>query len=373
MYRADDRFVTRRGEAGGQGEGRQGDKERGGRGTRRGEAGGQGEGDSDVSTLNFDSLRLDSTMRRTFGVELNSFVLLMPEGSHIRQGFFDRAYTFGRMIKFSHSIFALPFALVSGIVVVSMEQVQLTWLDVLLLLLCMVSARTAAIGFNRIADRGIDAENPRTKNRELPSGTIQTREAWLFTGIATIVFIGASFGINLLCGILSIPLLALLYSYSLTKRYTWASHIVLGACLGAAPIGVWFALTGSFHSAPILLGLGVTLWTAGFDIYYSLQDQEFDREKGLQSVPARFGKWQSLWIARFIHFLAVVAYAGFGVVIGLSFLYWIGLATVAGILVYEAWLLRKGDLSKIDLAFFTMNGYVSILFAVAVAVDMIFL
>lgn len=293
----------------------------------------------------------------------------MPEGSHIRQSLVDRTSTFGRMIKFSHSIFALPFAVVSGIVVVSMEQVTLTWLDVLLLLVCMVSARTAAMGFNRIVDRDIDAENPRTKNRELPSGTVQVREAWLFTGTATVVFILASFGINFLCGLLSVPLLALLYGYSLTKRYTWVSHVVLGACLGAAPIGVWFALTGQFHWAPILLGLGVTLWTAGFDIYYSLQDEKFDREKGLQSIPARFGKWRSLWIVRLIHVLAVAAYVGFGIVAGLNFPFWIGLVAIAGILVYEAWLLRGGDLSKINLAFFNMNGYVSILFAIAVVID----
>ncbi len=276
---------------------------------------------------------------------------------------------FGRMIKFSHSVFALPFAAVSAIVVVTTGQVTLTWVDILLLLVCMVSARTAAMGFNRIVDREIDAENPRTKHRELPTGKIPVREAWLFTGVATVVFITASFGINTLCGILAFPLLALLYGYSLTKRYTWAAHFVLGACLGAAPIGVWFALTGSFHWAPVLLGLGVTLWTAGFDIYYSLQDEEFDRVKGLQSVPARFGKNRSLWIVRIVHTMAVAAYAGFGIAADLDFPFWLGLAAVTGILLYEAWLLRKGDLSKIDLAFFNLNGYVSILFALAVIAD----
>lgn len=285
------------------------------------------------------------------------------------QGLLGRTRAFGRMIKFSHSIFALPFAVVSAIVVVITQNITLTWIDVLLLFVCMVSARTAAMGFNRIADRDIDAENPRTRNRELPSGQIGTREAWVFTGVATLVFIGASFGINTLCGILAAPLLALLYGYSLTKRYTWGAHFVLGACLGAAPIGVWFALTGSFHWAPILLGLGVTLWTGGFDIYYSLQDEEFDRSKGLKSIPARFGAMPSIRIVRGVHLLAVFAYAGFGIAAGLSFPFWIGLAAVAAILVYEAWLLRNGDLSKIDLAFFNLNGYVSIVFAIAVAID----
>lgn len=285
------------------------------------------------------------------------------------QGLWSRTLAFGRMIKFSHSIFALPFAVVSAIVVVTTQNVTLTWLDAVLLLVCMVSARTAAMGFNRIADRNIDAANPRTKGRELPSGRIGTREAWVFTGTATLVFIAASFGINPLCGILSAPLLALLYGYSFTKRYTWASHFVLGACLGAAPIGVWFALTGSFHWAPILLGLGVTLWTGGFDIYYSLQDEEFDRAEGLKSIPARFGAMRSIRMVRLVHLMAVLSYVGFGLVAGLSVLFWLGLAAVTAILVYEAWLLRNGDLSKIDLAFFNLNGYVSMVFAAAVAID----
>ena len=286
-----------------------------------------------------------------------------------KEGIVGRAVTFGRMIKFSHSVFALPFAAVSAIVVVTSKNITLTWLDSVLLLICMVSARTAAMGFNRIIDRSIDAQNPRTKGRELPSGKIATRQAWAFTGTATAVFVAASFGINVLCGILSVPLLALLYGYSLTKRYTWGAHFVLGACLGAAPIGVWFALTGSFDWAPILLGLGVTLWTAGFDIYYSLQDEEFDRNNDLKSFPARFGAMRSILTVRFIHLLAVASYAWFGLVTGMSIAFWIGLAAIAGILAYEAWLLRNGDLSNIDLAFFNLNGYVSILFAIAVALD----
>lgn len=294
---------------------------------------------------------------------------MVSEHATSRGGLVERAMTFGRMIKFSHSVFALPFAIVSAIVVVNVTSITLTWLDALFLLICMVSARTAAMGFNRIVDRTIDAKNPRTKNRELPSGKIGAREAWIFTGVATLVFIAASFAINVLCGILSVPLLALLYGYSLTKRYTWGAHFVLGACLGAAPIGVWFALTGSFDWAPILLGLGVTLWTAGFDIYYSLQDEEFDRESGLKSFPARFGTMRSIRTVRFVHACAVAAYAGFGIVAGMSVPFWIGLAGITAILAYEAWLLRGGDLSRIDLAFFNLNGYVSILFAVAVSLD----
>jgi 4-hydroxybenzoate polyprenyltransferase len=280
-----------------------------------------------------------------------------------------RAATFGRMIKFSHSVFALPFAFVSGLIAWERERVTLTWLDVLLLVVCMVSARSAAMGFNRIADRDIDAINPRTKGREIPAGKVSVGEARIFTGLACVVFIAASFGVNTLCGILSFPLLALLLGYSLTKRYTAAAHFVLGLCLGAAPVGVWFALTGRFSWIPLILCAGVMLWTAGFDIYYSCQDEEFDRTTGLRSIPARLGAVRSIRIVRPIHALALICYTLFGVLAGMGPLFFVGVAAVGGILLYEAWLLRGGDLSRIDLAFFNLNGYVSVLFAVATVLD----
>ncbi len=281
----------------------------------------------------------------------------------------QRTVTFGRMIKFSHSVFALPFALVSGVIAWSVARVTFGWLDILLLLVCMVSARTAAMGFNRIADRDIDAENPRTKNREIPSGKVEVREAVAFTIVACAVFIVASFSINTLVGFLSVPLLALLLGYSLTKRYTYAAHFVLGMCLGAAPIGVWFAMTGNFSWMPVLLGAGVTFWTAGFDIYYSCQDEEFDRARGLRSIPAKFGALWSIRLVRPIHLIAVLCYTLFGIVSGMGVVFYIGLTAITAILVYEAWLLRKGDLSRIDLAFFNLNGYVSIVFALATLID----
>lgn len=283
----------------------------------------------------------------------------------------QRTATFGRMIKFSHSVFALPFALVAGLVAYVNESVTLTWGDLLLLPVCMVAARTAAMGFNRIADRDIDAVNPRTKNREIPAGKVTVREARLFTFAACAVFIAASFAINPLCGLLAVPLLALLLGYSLTKRYTVAAHFVLGLCLGMAPIGVWFALTGAFSWAPIVLCLGVTLWTAGFDIYYSCQDEQFDRSQGLKSIPARLGALRSIRLVRPIHFMAVVCYILFGVLSGLGAAFYAGVAAVTAILVYEAWILRRGDLSRIDLAFFNLNGYVSVLFALATTIDLL--
>ncbi len=281
----------------------------------------------------------------------------------------QRAATFGRMIRFSHSIFALPFALVAGAIAWRLERITITPVDVLLLLVCMVTARTAAMGFNRLADRDIDAINPRTKGREIPIGEVSTREASLFTAGASLIFIAASFAVNTLCGILSIPLLGLLLGYSLTKRYTYASHFVLGLCLGAAPVGVWFALTGSFSWAPIVLCLGVTLWTAGFDIYYSCQDEMFDKGAGLRSLPARFGALRSIRFVRLVHLFAVAFYVLFGLIAGLGVPFYIGTGAIAAILIYEAWLLRTGDLSRIDLAFFNLNGYVSILFAAATLID----
>jgi 4-hydroxybenzoate polyprenyltransferase len=283
----------------------------------------------------------------------------------------NRLLTFGRMIKFSHSVFALPFAIVSGLIAYKTQHVTFTPGDIVLLLVCMVSARTAAMGFNRIADHDIDALNPRTKNREIPTGRVTLREARLFTVAACATFVAASFGVNLLCGFLAIPLLALLLGYSLSKRYTIASHFILGLCLGAAPLGVWFAMTGSFSWIPIALCLGVTLWTAGFDIYYSCQDEEFDRRQGLNSVPARLGALRSIRLVRPIHAGAVLCYILFGYFAGMGPAFYLGLVAVAAILVYEAWLLRNGDLAKIDLAFFNLNGYVSILFAIATVVDVV--
>lgn len=283
----------------------------------------------------------------------------------------QRIATFGRMIKFSHSVFALPFALVSGLIAWATQPVTITPIDILLLLICMVSARTAAMGFNRLADRDIDAMNPRTRNREIPAGKVSVKEARLFTTIAFVAFVAASFGVNTLCGMLSIPLLGLLLGYSLTKRFTPAAHFVLGLCLGAAPVGVWFALTGAFAWAPILLCIGVALWTAGFDIYYSCQDEAFDRTNNLQSIPAMIGAMAAIHLVRFVHAAAVIFFVLFGVAAGVGPLFYVGIAGVAAILAWEAWLLRAGDLTKIDLAFFNLNGYVSVLFAIDVLVDVL--
>lgn len=280
-----------------------------------------------------------------------------------------RAARFGRMIKFSHSVFALPFAFVSAIVATRQEHIVLTLVDGALLIVCMVSARTAAMGFNRIVDRKIDAANPRTKNRELPAGSVSLRDAHLFTWVAAATFVSASFGVNSLCGILSLPVLGLLLGYSLTKRFTILAHVVLGLCLGAAPVGVWFALTGTFSWAPIVLCLAVTMWTSGFDIYYSCQDEQFDRSRGLRSLPALVGVDRAIRFVRILHALAAGLYVLFGVVASMGRPFYVGAFGVATILAYEAWILRNGDLSRINLAFFNLNGYVSLLFALATVID----
>jgi len=284
-----------------------------------------------------------------------------------------RTTTFGRMVKFSHSIFALPFAFVSGLVASQLESVVFTWVDAVLLVICMVSARTAAMGFNRVSDRHIDALNPRTSNRELPAGDVSLGEARLFTTIAGLVFIAASFALNQLCGLLSFPVLALLFGYSFTKRFTYLSHFVLGLCLGTAPIAVWFALTGSFSWTPIVLCAAITLWTAGFDIYYSCQDEEFDRKRGLRSIPARLGAMGAIRFVRPVHAASAILFALFGALAGMGIVFFAGAAAVAVILAYEAWILRRGDLSRINLAFFSLNGYVSMVFALTSALDVLLL
>lgn len=281
----------------------------------------------------------------------------------------ERTATFGRMIKFSHSVFALPFAFVSGLVCTRIASTTISLVDIFLLIVCMVSARTAAMGYNRIADRDIDATNPRTQQREIPSGHISLTQAGLFTCGAVLIFVVASFCVNTLCGLLSIPVIGLLLGYSKTKRFTPFSHLVLGLCLGAAPVGVWFALTGQFSWTPLALCGAVTFWTAGFDIYYSCQDAEFDAAHDLHSIPARLGAMNSIRLVRLFHALAIVLYIVFGHLAGLGIVFHVGVALVAGILIYEAWILRNGDLSRIDLAFFNLNGYVSILFAIGATID----
>lgn len=268
--------------------------------------------------------------------------------------------TWGRMVKFSHSVFALPFALTGAAMAAARDGIS--WKQVLWVVVAMGAARNAAMGFNRLADHAIDARNPRTAGRELPRGALSRGAVWAFTILLAAIFVFASFRLNALCGALSPVALAVVFAYSFTKRFTWASHVVLGVSLAIAPMGGWLAIAGRFALVPALLSLTVCFWVAGFDTIYACQDAAFDRQEGLRSIPARFGVPRALAAARVFHALALLSMAVVGVAAGLHGVYWIGLAVVAGVLVWEHRLVRADDLSKIGVAFFNANGLISVLY-----------
>ncbi len=268
--------------------------------------------------------------------------------------------TYGRMIKFSHSIFALPFALSGALLAARGSGItagQIGWI-----VLAMVVARSAAMGFNRLADRNLDAANPRTRGRELPAGLVSPNAVVALVAGSSALLIFAASQLNPLCLYLAPAVLLVLLGYSLTKRFTWLSHVVLGACLGGAPLGAWIAVAGEFALVPIVLGLAVVTWVAGFDIIYACQDAEFDREAGLHSIPARFGIGLALFVARGLHVVAVGVMVLVGQMAGLGVVYMAGVVVVAGLLLWEHRLVRADDLSRLDMAFFTMNGIISVVF-----------
>ena len=268
--------------------------------------------------------------------------------------------TWGRMVKFSHSVFALPFALTGA--ALAAARYGITWRQVVWIVVAMIAARNAAMGFNRLVDHAIDARNPRTAGRELPRGAVSRPAVWVFTGALAALFVFASLRLNTLCGALSPLALLIVFSYSLTKRVTWGSHLVLGLSLAIAPVGGWLAIAGRFAPVPLLLAAAVVFWVAGFDTIYACQDVAFDRREGLFSIPARFGVPRALTLARAFHLLALAAMVGVGVAGGLHGIYWIGLVLVAGVLVAEHRLVRADDLSRVGIAFLNANGLISILY-----------
>jgi 4-hydroxybenzoate polyprenyltransferase len=270
---------------------------------------------------------------------------------------FKKIALYLKMIKFSHSIFALPFAFTAALTAASgiPSLKQIFWIVV-----AMVSARSGAMGLNRIIDRKIDAANPRTANRELPSGKIKTSNAVLFAVISFTVLIFAAYMLNPLCLKLSPIAIAVLFLYSYTKRFTWLSHIVLGIAISAAPVGAWIAVRGTFNAEILPMAFTVIFWLAGFDVLYALQDIEFDRSLGLYSIPARFGIKDSLLFSRIFHVIAWGLLAVTGLFFNLGIFYWIGMAAAGGLFIYEHSLVKHDDLSKLDMAFFNMNGYISI-------------
>lgn len=271
------------------------------------------------------------------------------------------------MIKIEHTLFALPFAFLGAVLAArglpTLQQVL--WITV-----AMVGARSAAMAFNRLADREIDAANPRTQTRALPMGLLSARFVSLFTVASAAIFFLAAFKLNRLTLLLSPIALASVLAYSYTKRFTAASHLVLGWCLAIAPTGAWIAVRGAIDSpVPLLLSLAVMLWTAGFDIIYACQDYEFDVHAGLHSIPQRLGIAQALWIARALHVAMFSALVAVYVMTGLHWLGLIGVAATAALLIYQHSLVRADDLSRLNLAFFTTNAYVSVILFVTVAAD----
>lgn len=264
------------------------------------------------------------------------------------------------LVKFSHSIFALPFALM-GAWLAAGGPPELATLG--LIVVAAVAARTAAMGFNRLVDRGIDAKNPRTSEREIPAGVITPGRAGALVGIASTVFVAASFGLNSLCGWISPGVLLVLLGYSFAKRFTAMVHFWLGLALGLAPPAAWLAVRGSLDgdvSAPLFLGAAVLTWVAGFDLIYSCQDAAFDRERGLHSIPARLGVPRALLMARVLHVATVALLGLVAWRAELSWIFMIALVLAALLLIWEHSIVSAEDLSRVNLAFFTLNGWVGI-------------
>jgi 4-hydroxybenzoate polyprenyltransferase len=289
--------------------------------------------------------------------------------------FFARVRMTLDMIKFEHSVFALPFALTGAMLawrdaafVSDGIGVKLAWI-----VLAMVAARSAAMAFNRLLDAEIDARNPRTSSRHIPAGLLSRQFAWGFTIIASIAFVAASAALNPLCLKLSPVALGIVFFYSFTKRFTSLSHLVLGFSLGIAPAAAWIAIRATLDSRILWLTAAVTLWTAGFDMIYSCQDYDFDRRSGLHSIPRRFGIAGALWMARVMHAGMIVCLALLIISFGLSWPSWAGLALVAALLIYEHSLVKADDLTRVNAAFFTVNGWVSMLFFLFWAADILFL
>lgn len=279
----------------------------------------------------------------------------------------EAVLTYGRMIRFSHTVFALPFAL--SAVVLAQRVNAIGAADLFWILAAMIGARSAAMGFNRIVDARFDRDNPRTAGREIPSGRISLRSAAVFVALSSALFVGAAAILNMLCLLLSVPVLLVLFGYSYTKRFTRWSHLNLGFAISLAPMGAWIALTGSFSWGILSLSLALMTYIAGFDIIYACQDVDFDRTRNLFSVPAHYGVDAALRLAAGLH---VISFCFFGLVYLFFDMGWIYLAAVAvigGLFVLEHRLVRGGDLKHIELAFFHVNSVISVVLFLGVLAD----
>ena len=281
------------------------------------------------------------------------------------------------LVKFSHTVFALPFAMIGftlGVYFVKSGTdfviTSLLWKFVFVLI-CMITARNAAMAFNRYIDRKYDEKNPRTAIREIPSGIIKPKNALVFVMINCIIFITTTFFINKLCFYLSPVALLVILGYSLTKRFTFLCHLILGIGLGLAPIGAFLAVTGKFEILPLFFSFAVFFWVSGFDIIYALQDEQFDKENKLYSIPSFFGQEKAKWISRFLHMCSVACLLSAGIYGNFISVYWVGFTVFVLLLFYQHFLVIRHGLQKIDLAFFTTNGIASILFSLCVITEII--
>jgi 4-hydroxybenzoate polyprenyltransferase len=279
--------------------------------------------------------------------------------------------TYASFVRFSHSVFALPFALTGALLAIHARSNEAGWAEgtpvrIFWIVVAMVAARSAAMGFNRLADARHDALNPRTAMRELPRGAMSPREAILFVVVSSLIFVYAAFRLGPLCFALSPVALLIVFWYSLAKRFTSYTQLFLGLAMAVAPVGGWLAAGGGSGWQPWLLGLAIGTWVAGFDVLYACQDLAFDRAHGLRSIPVRFGIRRSLTISRVMHVVAVICLAALGPIADLGWIYDAGVVGVAALLIYEQSLVKEHDLSQVKRAF-DLNGYVGILYLASTA------
>lgn len=275
------------------------------------------------------------------------------------------------LVKFSHTIFAMPFAVIGFFLAIRENESVFDYKLFLLVIGAMVFARNAAMAFNRYIDREIDFKNPRTAIREIPSGLIKAKSALWFVIINSILFLIVTYFINILCFYLAPIALLIILGYSLTKKFTFLCHFILGLGLSLSPIGAYLAVSGKFNLLPILFSFIVLFWVSGFDIIYSLQDVNFDKEEKLKSIPVKLGKRGALLLSRIVHFFAAALVVFIGIHFKLGYFYWIGSGIFISLLMFQQLLVRPNDLSKLNLAFFTTNGIASVIFSVFVVLSII--
>lgn len=281
----------------------------------------------------------------------------------------EQARTFASMVAFAHTVFAMPFAAAAVVLSLDRPHLPLTALRASSMLVCMVSARTAAMAFNRYLDRAIDAINPRTQSRELPRGAVSPKTALTITIASSLLFVAAAATLGRITSILSLPVLAVVLGYSYTKRFTWASHLVLGLALALAPGGAWIAMGAKVEPSILGLMMAVLTWVAGFDVIYSLQDESFDRSHGLYSIPVRFGAKRAAILSVLLHVVTVSALVATGIGLDRGVAYFLGIVLIAALLVYEHALVGLGRTTHVNKAFFDINGYVSIGFFALTLLD----